>query len=355
MARITKNTQLVVPRHEVMTPRFPAIDSHAHFGKLLGVMTNTGEKYFDLYQTEDTVAVLRHYGIQHVVNLDGGWGDEYLRVMDKLRSAGDFIFHFGHVDVERFEEPDFEQMVYRTIKQHAANGIKGLKFWKIIGLVIRDKKGKYLRPDDERLQCIWEAAAEFKLPVLFHIGDLNAFFLPADETNEYIETFREHPEWQFTDPGLYSFAQLMEMQENLLRRNPDTTFIIPHVGSYAENLAQVGKWLDTFPNMYIDIADRLNELGRQPYSARAFFNRYADRILFGTDMLPTDMERYPIYYRFLETYDEYFSYRTEEGLILGDWNIYGIGLDDAVLKRVYYDNAARLLGIKQAGSDRPSL
>ncbi len=345
MSKVEKNTQLVVPRHDVPKPRFPVIDTHTHFGKLLGIMTNMGDKYFDLYQTEDTVAALRDYGIQHVVNLDGGWGDEYLRVMDKLRSAGDFMLHFGHVDVEQFEQPDFEQMVRRTIWQHAQNGVKGLKFWKIIGLGIRDSKGNYLRPDDPRLQCIWDSAAEYKLPVLFHIGDLNAFFHVADDTNEYIDTFREHPEWQFTDPRLYSFAQLMEMQENLLRRNPATTFIIPHVGSYAENLGQVGKWLDEFPNMYIDIADRLNELGRQPYTARAFFVKHADRILFGTDMLPTDMARYPIYYRFMETYDEYFSYRTEAGLMLGDWNIYGIGLEEDVLKKVYHDNAARLLGI----------
>lgn len=340
-----RKVQLHIPAHTVLKPRFPAIDAHSHFGRLLGAMVNVSEGYFDLYETRETVDRIKLFGISRVINLDGGWGDEYRRVMDKLKDAGDFIVHFGTVDVERFEEPSFEKEVYQTIRAHHENGVRGLKFWKIIGLVIKDKKGAYLRPDDQRLKCIWAAAAEFHMPVLFHISDLNAFFLPADETNEYIDTLREHPEWRFTDPGQYSFSQLMEMQENLLAGNPATTFIIPHVGSYVENLPQVGQWLDQYPNMYIDIADRLNELGRQPYTARKFFLSHADRILFGTDMLPTDIERYPIYYRFLETFDEYFPYRTEKGIPLGDWNIYGIGLDDDALRKIYHDNIARLLGL----------
>mgnify|MGYP000872499981 FL=1 len=341
-----RRTQLHVPRHEVPRPRFPAIDTHTHFGKLLGVMLNAGDRYFDLYETRDAVAAIRGKGVVKVVNLDGGWGEEYLRVTEKLKEAGDFILHFGHVDVARFEEPGFERLVYQTVKAHKENGVRGLKFWKVIGLVMKDRTGGYLRPDDARLSCIWAAAAEFGLPVLFHIGDLNAFFEPADEANEYIDTFLEHPEWQFTNQGQFSFPELMRMQENLLEQNPRTTFIIPHVGSFVENLEQVGRWLDRFPNMYIDIADRINELGRQPYTARRFFTAHADRILFGTDMLPTDIGRYPIYYRFLETFDEYFPYRTEKGIKLGDWNIYGVGLDDGTLKKIYHDNAARLLQLR---------
>ena len=323
-------------------PKFPAIDMHAHFGKLLGAMEQT-EHYFDLYETHDALSKIKSHGIERIVNLDGGFGDEYLRMMDKLRGAEDFVINFGQVDVERFEEPGFEKMVYNTIKRHHANGVKGLKFWKVIGLGIKDCHGRYLRPDDVRLQCIWQAAAEFHMPVLFHIADLTAFFKPINEENEYFATLKAHPEWSFCDPAFYSFNELMQMQENLLAQNPKTQFIIAHVGSYAENLEQVGRWLDTYPNMHIDIADRLNELGRRPYTARAFFTRYADRILLGTDLLPVDIERYPIYWTFLETYHEYFPYRTNRGIELGNWRIYGIGLDDSVLQKIYFDNAARLL------------
>ena len=341
---IIRDTYLEVQSHYLQQPRFPAIDIHAHFGKLFGAVMHR-EDYFELYDTKEIVQKIQGYGIKNIVNLDGGWGEENQRVREKLKDAGDFIIHFGSVDVERFEEKDFEHYVYQTIRDLHANGVKGLKFWKVIGLGIRDKAGAYLRPDDKRLQCIWQAAVEFNMPVLFHIGDPKAFFFPADDKNEYYVTLKNNPEWLFTDHNLYSFKQLMEMQENLLEQNPKTKFVIPHVGSYAENLQRVGEWLDRYPNMYVDFADRINELGRQPYTAKAFFEAHADRILFGTDLLPTDVERYPIYFRFLETKDEYFSYRTDTGLVLGEWNIYGISLSDDVLRKVYYENAAALLDL----------
>lgn len=342
MSTLDRDCQLRVGRKAPKTPKYPVIDCHTHFGRLFGAMINDSN-YFDRYETRETVEKIKSYGVRKVVNLDGGFGEEALRMMEKVRGFEDFILPFGQVDVERFEEPEFEHEVYQTVKRHHENGFKGLKFWKIIGLGLRDREGRFLRPDDERLRCIWQSAAEFDLPVLFHIGDLCAFFEPADEKNEYIDTFREHPEWLFAEDRYYRFAELMAMQENLLRQNPGTTFIIPHVGSFAENLAQVGEWLDRFPNLYVDIADRLNELGRQPYTARAFFRRYADRILFGTDLLPTDTERYPIYWEFLETFDEYFPYRTKNGVMLGDWNIYGIGLEDDVLEKIYFRNAQAVL------------
>ena len=344
MSVIERECQLKLKRNIPQQAKFPVIDMHTHWGKLFGVMENV-TNYFDLYETREVMEKMKSYGVKKVVNLDGGVGDEYLRMMDKLRGSESFFINFGQVEVENFEHHDFEHEVYRTVRKHAENGIKGLKFWKVIGLGIKDQRGNYLRPDDQRLQCIWQTAAEFQMPVMFHIGDLNAFFRPANEKNEYIDTFIKHPEWLYSENINYSFLQLMEMQENLLAQNPRTVFIIPHVGSYAENLMQVGRWLDAYPNMYIDYADRLNELGRQPYTARAFFNRYSERILLGTDLLPTDTERYSIYWEFAETYDEYFPYRTKNGVMLGDWNIYGIGLEDEVLKKIYYENAQKLLKI----------
>jgi len=341
---IDRETQLVVKQHDIQKAKFPAIDFHTHFGNLLGAFTGR-EDYFNIYDTADVVEKIKNYGIKKVVNLDGGWGDEFLRMQDKLKEKSDFFIHFGQLPVERFEEPGFESFVYKTIRDLHANGVKGMKFWKIIGLAIRDKAGAYLRPDDERLRCIWQTAAELNMPVLFHIADPIAFFLPPDEKNEYRETLEEHPEWGFSDPGLYSYSELMQMQENLLELNPNTKFIIPHVGGSGENLKRVGSWLDRFPNMYIDFADRMSELGRQPYSTEKLFTTYADRVLFGTDLMPYDTERYPIHFRFLETKDEYFKYCTDKGLFLGDWNIYGIGLTDDVLRKIYYENAESLLGL----------
>ena len=181
--------------------------------------------------------------------------------------------------------------------------------------------------------------------MLFHIADPVAFFKQIDASNERYEELNEHPDWAFNAPELYRFNELMEMQYRLVKSNPKTTFILAHVAGYSENLAAVGRWLDELPNMYVDIAERISELGRQPYTARRFFEQYADRILFGTDMTPTtDMTRHKIYFRFLETRDEYFRYDATPNGRQGRWRIYGVDLPDEVLERVYTKNIMRLIG-----------
>lgn len=333
---------LEVPRTFVKTPKFPTIDIHAHFGKL--VMDDEYESY---YETEETVRLLKEHGIRKIVNLDLSFGEERDRMMRKLEGFDDFFIQFGTVDVERFEEPGFEKMVRDSMTDSVRNyQMKGIKLWKPIGLGYKDRDGKYLRPDDPRLQCIYQVAAELKIPVLFHIADPVAFFSPTDGFNERYEELCNHPDWSFCDEALYSFQQLMEMQEHMLEENKDTDFVIAHFGSYSENLKKVGEWLDRYPNMQIDIAARISELGRQPYSSKAFFEKYSDRILFGTDYSPNGNILHPNYYRFLETMDEYFNPEGDDAPYgQGRWAIYGIGLSDEILEKVYYKNAERLLGL----------
>jgi len=330
-------SELVVESHYVKTPRFPAIDIHTHFGSLV-----LGDNYEEQYDTGKTVEIMKSYGLKQVINLDGMWGSELDRMMKKIHPYEDFITTFGSLDVSKLDESGFEKYVVQTIRESIDKGIKGLKFWKNISLVLKDKNGKYIPIDDKRLKVIWETAAEYKLPVLIHIADPVAFFKPIDRYNERYEELQAHPDWSFCNPELYSFEELMEMQENLLASNPNTTFIVAHAGSYAENLSCVSKWLDKYPNMYIDFADRIAEAGRQPYTARKFFIRYQDRILFGTDATPLDI-KYHHNYRFLETWDEYFDYSDKEVPPQGRWKIYGIGLEDDVLEKIYYKNSERII------------
>lgn len=335
--------ELVLEPHLTTRPRFPAMDAHAHFGRML-----MGEDYEARYDTAAVVSKMKTYGLTGVVNLDGENGRYFERMLRKTEGYEDFFHTFGNVDLTRFERPDFEKYVYETIKRQVGLGMKGLKFWKILGLAIQGRDGRYLRVDDKRLSVIWQTAAEFDIPVLIHIGDPPAFFRPVDCENERHTELIAHPDWSFCGEGLYSFAELLEMQMTLLGDNPDTTFVVAHCGSYSEDLAAVGKWLDRYPNMLVDIADRINDLGRQPYTARAFFNRYSERILLGTDMTPMDVDRYPIYYRFLETFDEYFDYSTQPSPPQGEWKIYGLGLEDDVLERVYIQNAKKMLRLKKS-------
>jgi len=198
--------------------------------------------------------------------------------------------------------------------------------------------------DDERLSPIWETAGELGFPVLIHVADPVAFFDPIDETNERWEEIGANPDWAFTSPPFPQFMHIMNCFKNLVSRHSSTTFIGAHVGCYGENLGWVGQMLDECPNYYIDFSARLGELGRQPYTARKFFIQYQDRILFGTDASP-DIDSYRLFYRFLETDDEYFNYNTSEVPGQGRWYVHGMYLPDDVLKKIYQENAKKVLKI----------
>jgi hypothetical protein len=194
------------------------------------------------------------------------------------------------------------------------------------------------------------------MPVWIHISDPEAFFLPTDRFNERYEELSNHPDWSFHGKDFPSNAALMEARNRVFARHPKTKFLVLHVGNDAENLGFVAENLDRFPNTSVELGARVGELGRQPRASRQFFDKYQDRILFGTDAVPPPFgnetpqqvfgdELYEIYYRFLETEDEYFDYAPAPVPPQGRWRIYGIGLPEPILKKVYEANAVRFLGL----------
>ena len=176
---------------------------------------------------------------------------------------------------------------------------------------------------------------------MFHTADPDAFFTPIDRFNERYEELAAHPDWSFCGSPV-SKAELLAQRNRVIARHPHTTFVGAHMAESSEDLAAVAVLLDQFPNLYVDLSARAAELGRQPYTARKFFLQHADRILFGADLLP-EVEMYRLYYRFLETADEYFDYPSHASR-QGRWKIYGINLPDEVLRKIYRENALKLLG-----------
>jgi Amidohydrolase len=214
-----------------------------------------------------------------------------------------------------------------------------------------------VRVDDPRFDPMWEVCGDLGMPVAIHVGDPLAFFLPIDRFNERYEELTAHPDWSFHDRDFPSQAELYEALERVVGRHPKTQFLGMHVASLAEDLGRVSGTLDRYDNLSVEIGARLNELGRQPRAARRFFERYQDRILFGTDAVPFGVETpqqvfgealYEIYFRFLETEDEYFDYAPAPVPPQGRWRIYGIGLPEPILRKVYHSNAERLLRLPKA-------
>jgi len=318
---------LCVEEHMITYSKFPVIDAHNH-----------------LKNVKDVGALLEamaQFNVERIVDLDGETnGADEVQLARLVQAYPDKFALFVQIDASRVDEPDFADYVAARVKDFVSRGARGIKFHKSLGLGVKDSAGKMLKPDDARLRPIWEAAARHNIPVTIHIGDPMAFFDTIDKFNERFEELDEHPSWAFTDPKFYRFEELMTAQENLLRDNPDTRFIIAHVGSMSEDLPRVGLLLDKYPNMCVDTAERIAELGRQPYSSRAFLIKYQDRVLYGTDLYPK-AANISGNYRFFETFDEYFPYNDWDEHQQGRWNIYGVGLPDDVLRKIYRENAMR--------------
>ena len=319
-------SMLVTPEHLPERPRFPAIDYHNHL---------------DALEPRDVLRVMDACGIKRVVNITMQTGDAALRIIDKFRQAEPSRFStIAWMDWSGLDRDDFIPLTLDRLERQVQRGAVGLKFWKDLGLTVRDRSGNLLRVDDERLAPIFDKAAELGVPVMFHTADPSAFFLPIDSTNERYEELAAHPDWSFHG-AQFSKSELLDQRDRVFARHPNTTFVAAHVAESGEDLASVASLLESRPNVYIDISARTPELGRQPYSARSFFLRFADRILFGTDLLP-DIQMYRLYFRFLETADEYFEYPSHASR-QGRWNIYGLHLPDDVLEKVYRENAEKLL------------
>jgi predicted TIM-barrel fold metal-dependent hydrolase len=335
-------SKLVTKVTRVERPRFPVVDAHNHLAEPFG-------GGWDHKPVQELLDRLDQAGVTHYVDLDGGWGEEILEShLDYFKAAAPDRFQiFGGVEWFRWRKMGdaFPDWAAKRLRAQKECGAQGLKIWKPLGLHVEDHNDKLVDVDDERLSPIWETAGELGLPVMIHVADPVAFFDPIDEANERWEEIGEHPDWAFTSPPYPPFLHILNGLRNIVKHHPNTTFIGAHVSCYGENLGWVGQMLDECPNYYIDISARLGELGRQPYTARKFFLQYQDRILFGLDAGP-NLDEYRLSYRFLETDDEYFNYNTSEVPAQGRWYVCGMYLPDDVLKKVYSENAKKVLGIQ---------
>lgn len=357
-------SMLHVPQTHVERPRFPVIDVHAHltWSKHVRGGVSVGEETTVFATPEDLLPVMDRKGIRTLVNLTGGVGkglEENIRLFD--RAAPGRFLTLTEPSFALFPEADYPQRQADAVAHAKRAGARGLKLLKTLGLYLRERidEGPLVAVDDRRFDPMWEACAAHDMPVFVHVSDPEAFFLPTDGDNERYEELAKHPDWSFYGPDFPSHQELIGARNRVIARHPGTTFVLLHVGNNAENLAAVEDCLARFPNTLVDISARIGELGRQPRIAQRFFDRWQDRILFGTDAVPPpwgdDVPQqlfgdalYEIYYRFLETEDEYFDYAPSPVPPQGRWAIHGLKLPDAILRKVYHDNAARLLHLAAA-------
>ena len=348
---------LRIPQNTVAKAKFRVVDVHTHFRYRLRHSTE---------QLDQFVALMDRNNIALCASLDGKLGsdlDEHIEYLWK--QYRDRFVIFANIDWQgdgeqdkpetwSCQREDFARGTVEALRDAKQKGVSGVKIFKQFGLGYRKPDGSLHKIDDPRWDPIWSACGELGLPIIIHTADPAAFFQPIDETNERWEELHRHPEWHFPPDKFPKRDQLLEARNRVISRHPKTTFIGAHFANNPEDLQAVGDWLDKYPNLYVEFASRIGELGRQPYTARKFFLKYQDRILFGTDG-PWPETRIRLYWRFLETYDENFPYSEKPFPPQGFWNIYGIGLPDDVLRKVYSANAKKIIpGIRERLDREPS-
>lgn len=321
---------------------------------------------------EDTLAravkIMDEAGIGVGVNLSGGTttsndGQPSAFARNKAfadeRHPGRFV-HYMNLDYGRWNEQDFSEHAVRQIEEGHRLGAAGLKEYKRLGLYLKDQTGALIKVDDPKLDPVWSRCGELGMPVSIHVADPVAFWRPYDESNERWTELKDHRSWWFGDPEKFPpHRELLEALNRVIARHPQTTFVCVHFANNPEDLEWVDQSLDRHPNMMADLAARVPEIGRHdPGKVRDLFIKHQDRILFATDFMvynrlilgsggsgpaPTDADAVSFYnkhWRWMETHDRQFEHMTP---IQGDWKIDAIGLPAKVLRKVYFDNAQRLL------------
>jgi uncharacterized protein len=324
------HSTLVTPVHMVKTAKYPAIDFHGHPQGLLSSAEGLATMG----------AALDSLNVRMMISADNSSGDRLKNALANIRASEKMKDRVRMLAGINFQNvgPGWAQKAVAQLEADVAAGAVGVgEIPKSLGLSIKKPDGSRLKIDDPELDPIWDACARLKLPVFIHTADPQEFFQPIDYTNErWLELAlfgdRRYPQDRFP-----SFETLMTERDNLFRKHPKTIFVAAHLGWHANNLARLGKMFDEMPNVYSEVGAVLYDIGRQPRVAHDFFIKYQDRLLFGKDSFQP--EEYPYYWRVFETHDDYFDYYRNYHAF---WKLYGIDLPDAVLKKVYYQNALKI-------------
>jgi predicted TIM-barrel fold metal-dependent hydrolase len=318
---------LVVPQHPVPRAKYPVVDVHSHHWNL------TPEGYKQVVRDMDAL------NLRVLVNLSGGTGDRLRQMLQLIaRSpAPDRMVVFANPSWEDIDEPGYGARAAERLEADIRAGARGLKVFKDLGLLVK-RHGQRVPVDDPELDPLWETCARLHVPVLIHTGEPAPFFDTVDEHNERWLELQVHPERRRPSSAYPGFEALIAERDRMFARHPRTMFIAAHMAFHANDLGRLGRLLDRLPNVYVETGAILAELGRQPRAARAFFEKYQDRVLFGKDSWAPG--EYPYYWRTFETADEYFDYYRDYHAF---WKIYGMDLPDVVLRKLYYANALRIV------------
>lgn len=318
---------LIVSSNEIKRSKYPFIDIHNH--------------QFDMpvKDLSTLVSEMDSLNMAFMVNLSGFRGQYLKMCLDNIKkNAPERLGVFVNLNWENIDSDTFLENNIKILRDAKKDGAIGLKVYKSLGLTDKDLNGNRIAVNDPRIDPIWEECGKLGFPVLIHSADPASFWKPKNKNNERWLELKQKPN-RYRNPALFpSFESIIAEQHNVFEKHPKTTFINAHLGWMGNDLDRLSAHLDKYPNVVTEIGAVLAELGRQPKRARKFFIDHQDKILFGKDAY--NQVEYYTYFRVLETEDEYFDYYRKRHAF---WKMYGLGLPDSILKKVYYKNALRIL------------
>lgn len=321
---------LVVPEHPVPRAKFPVVDMHGHPPTL-----NTPENI------QRVITAMDELNIGVMIQTRGSQGERLTSQIEAVKAAGleDRFAFFTTLDL-RDIGPGSGARIAAQLEADVAAGAVGIgEIGKGFGLHTTRADGTRLRMDDPELDIVWETAARLGVPVFIHTGDPAEFFEPHDFENERWLEMSLFPNRQLNDRDRFpTFDELMAERDRMIAKHPNTIWVLAHMSWYGNDLARLGELFDKYPNTYGELGAILYDIGRQPRFAKRFFEKYSDRIMFGKDSFAP--EEYPYYWRVFETEDEYFDYYRDYHAF---WKLYGMGLSDDVLRKIYYQNAVNVV------------
>jgi uncharacterized protein len=318
-----------IPVTKIEKARYPAIDVHSHPYPV------TGDELARWVKNMDAK------GIQKTIVLTMATGTKFDSLYAKYAVYGDRFEVWCGIDYTGMDEPGWSQKALRELERCHRVGAKGIGELgdKGLGELFSEPTPGYgMHVDDKRMKPLFERCAALKMPVNVHVAEPYWMYLPMDSTNDgYMNAYQ----WRIdlTKKGILNHAELVNTLENAVRENPATTFIACHLANCEYDLEILGRLLQKYPNLYAEFGARFGEVAPIPRYMNSFCEKYQDKLLYGTDMGYTT-HMYETTFRILESNDEHFY---EIDLFGYHWALNGFGLKDSVLKKIYQDNAKKIL------------
>jgi len=253
-----------------------------------------------------------------------------------------------------WDDPDWQQKTLASLEESMKRGAIGVKVWKNIGMVDRDKDGKFIMIDNEKFDPIFTYLEKNNIPLCGHLGEPKNCWLPLEEmtVNNDRLYFKEHPQYHmYLHPDFPSYEDQIIARDNMLRKHPDLHFMGAHLGSLEWSVDELARHFEMFPNSTVDMAARMCHVQKQTGMDRQkvydFFIKYQDRILYGTDegdWKDADPDPEKLKEKVLTVWQRDWKFLTTDEMMTSwevDGTFQGLKLPREVLEKIYFKNALK--------------